>query len=79
MALGKLRDSAERAFQAYGRPIDMVNSYKYLARVLTAADGDWPEVVGNLKKEWKSWARLERTLGHECFNPRVSGGFFKAC
>ena len=43
-----------------------------------AAEDDWPVVVGNLRKVRKSWARLERTLGREGANPRVSGIFFKA-
>ena len=44
----EIRESAARAFQAYGRPIEMVTSFKYLGWVLMSLDDDWLEVVGNL-------------------------------
>ena len=71
-------ESAERAFQAYGRPPETVTSFKYLVRVLSAAAGNWLAVVGNLKKARKSWAWLTRILGQEGDNSRVLGMFFKA-
>ena len=40
-----------------------------------AADDDWPEVVGNLRKARKSWAQLIRILVREGAKPRVSGIF----
>ena len=46
--------------------------------VLTAADNDWSEVVGNLRKSRKRWSHLERILGREGDNPRVLGMFYKA-
>ena len=64
--------------QAYGRPLVTVTSFKYLGRVLAAADDDWPEVVGNLRKVRKSWSQMARILGQEGASPRVSGMFFKA-
>ena len=39
-----------RAFSAYGRPLDMVASFRYLGRGISAADDDWPAVVQNLAK-----------------------------
>ena len=54
--------SVESAFQAYGIPLETVTSFKYLGRVLIAADDNWPAVVGNLKKPQKTWARLTRIL-----------------
>ena len=39
-------ESVERVFQAYGRPLDMVTSLKYLVRVLTVVDDELQEVVG---------------------------------
>ena len=35
-----IRESTERAFQAYGKPLEMVNSFKYLAWVMTAGNDD---------------------------------------
>ena len=69
-------ESVDRAFKAYVRPIETVTSFIYLGRVLTAADDDWPAVVGNLRKGRKRWLRLERILGWEGAIPRVSGGCF---
>ena len=37
-----------------------------------------PLVVWNLRKAQKSWTKLERIMGWEGANPRVSGMFFKA-
>ena len=54
--------SVESAFQAYGIPLETVTSFKYLGRVLIAADDNWQAVVGNLKKPQKTWARLTRIL-----------------
>ena len=40
----------ERAFEAYGEPLENVTTFRYLGRVLTAGENDWLEVVGNLGK-----------------------------
>ena len=53
-----MRDSTERAFESYGKALEMVSSFKYLGRVMTAGDNNWPAVVGNLVKARKSWWRL---------------------
>ena len=38
----EMQESAERAFQAYGRSLAMVTVFKYLGRFLTAVDDDCP-------------------------------------
>ena len=53
-------------------------SFKYLGRILTTGDYDWPAVAGNLGKARKSWGRLQRIIIREGKNKRVSGNFFKA-
>ena len=78
MAEAELRDSTERAFEAYGKPLETVANFKYLGRVMTAGDEDWPMVAVNLVKERKSWGRLSRILSREGADNRVSGNFFKA-
>ena len=52
------RENSERAFEAYGAPIESVTDFKYLGRILTATDNDWTVVVGNLGKSRRSWGRL---------------------
>ena len=37
------------AFEAYGKPLEMVTEFKYLGRVLTASDDYWLAVVANLR------------------------------
>ena len=40
-------------------------SFKYLVRVLTALDYDWPVVVGNIRKVQTKWDMLSRILVQE--------------
>ena len=51
------REVIPRAFRAYGRPLDMVNSFRYPGRVISAADDYWSEVVRNLEKAQAFWQR----------------------
>ena len=73
----EIRESAERAFEAYGDQLESVTRFTYLGRVMTAGDNDWPAVAGNLAKARRSWGRLRRILGREGATARISGAFFK--
>ena len=73
-----MRDSTERAFEAYGKPLEMVSMFKYLGWVMTTGDDNWTAVVGNLVKARKSWGRLLRILRREGADKRVLVNFFKA-
>ena len=72
-----MRDSTERALEAYGKLLEMVSTSKYLGRVMKAGDDNWLAVVGNLVKSRKSWGRLLRILNREGAENKVSGNFFK--
>ena len=74
----EVRECTEMAFEVYGEQLQTVPSFKYLGRILTEGDDDWPAVVGNLGKARKSWGRMQRILSREGANKRVSGNFFKA-
>ena len=52
LAAEEEREVTARDFSAYGHPLKMVNSFRYLGRVISAAEDGWPAVVRNL-----SWAR----------------------
>ena len=78
MAEAELRDSTERALEAYGKPLEMVSTFKYLGWVMTAGYDDWPAVAGNLVKARNIWGRLSHILSREGADKRVSGNFFKA-
>ena len=78
MAEAELRDSTERAFEAYGKPIETVTKFKYLGRVMREGDDNWPAVAGNLVKARKRWGRIERILIREGVDRKVSRNLFKA-
>ena len=77
LAEAEVRDSAEMAFEVYGEQLQTVPWFKYLGRILTEGDADWPAVAGNLVKAKKSWGRLQGILSREGATKRVSGKFFK--
>ena len=45
IAEAELREILDRAFEAYGEPLENVTAFRYLGRVLTARDDDWLAVV----------------------------------
>ena len=73
LAEEELRETTERALEAYVSPLENVTAFKYMEQVMTAGDDDWPEVMGNLQRERKSWGRLSRILIQEGADPKVSG------
>ena len=46
MAESELRERMERSFEAYGNPIEVVSSFKYLGQIMMAEDDEWPAVAG---------------------------------
>ena len=71
-----MRETSERAFHAYEKFMEVVSEFRYLGRLLTATDDDWPAVAGNIRKTRVSWGRLARVLGREGANPKVSRSFY---
>ena len=63
LAEEEARSGAEMVITAYGIPLAPVTAFKYLGKVLTAADDDSPVVVSNLQKARQKWASLTRFLG----------------
>ena len=55
--------TSEKAFHAYGKKIRAVTEFRYLGRVMTNTDNDWPAVEGNLRKARVTWGKLARILG----------------
>ena len=45
-----MRVTSEMAFHAYRIHMRVVTEFKYLRRVLTSTDDDWPAVAGNIRK-----------------------------
>ena len=69
-----------RSFSAYGRPLEMSTSYKYLGQVISAADYNW--LAGGGEEFFPGQGRfgvgLSRILSREGSAPRVSEFFFNA-
>ena len=63
LAETETRENLERAFHAYGQPMEAVLEFRYLGRLLTATDDDCPAVAGNIKKARRIWGRLAQVLG----------------
>ena len=78
LADAEVRDSAEMDFEVYREQLQVVPRFKYLGRILTEGDDDWPAVTGNLGKARKIWGRLQGILNMEGATKRVSGKIFKA-
>ena len=55
-----------------------VSEFRYLGRLLTATDDDWPGVAGNIRKARVIWGRLARVLGREGAELKVSRSFYTA-
>jgi hypothetical protein len=72
------RRATEHVLMARGEPLESVSIFKYLGRLLSSNDDDWPAVHRNLSKARKSWARISRILTRDGATPRVSGMFYKA-
>ena len=53
LAETELRESTEMDFEAYGKQLEAVPSFKYLGQIMTAGDDDCPLVAGNLVKARK--------------------------
>ena len=54
MAEAELRESTDRAFEAYEKLLETLSTFKYLGRVMTVVYDKWPSVAGNLVKAQKS-------------------------
>ena len=78
LAETETRENAERAFHAYGKPMKAMSEFRYLGRLLTSMDDDWPEMAGNIRKARVSWGRLARVLGREGADPKMSRSFYTA-
>ena len=65
LAEAEMETTSEKAFHAYGTSMRAVTEFKYLGRVLTNTDDDWPAVAGNIRKARAIWGRLVRILGQE--------------
>ena len=78
LAVKEERVVTSTVFSAYRRPLEMGNSFRYLRRIISVEDDDWPAVIRNLEKARAVWRRMTRILIREGEMLRVSTFFFKS-
>ena len=77
LAAEEEREVTNRDFSAYGRPLGMVTSFKYLGRVISATDDDWSALVSKLAQAKTVWRRMSLILRGKVATPPVSVLFLK--
>ena len=78
LAAEEERALTSRAFSAYDHPLNMVTYFRYLGRVISAADDNWLAVIQNLAKSQAVQRRMMRILRREGARLWVYEFFFKA-
>ena len=61
------------AITTYGRPPAPISYFKYLGRILSASENNWPAVVRNLRQAQKNWERMTHVLGREGADAQTLG------
>ena len=72
------RAVTSRAFSAYGHPLEMVTSFRYLGRVILEADDNCLAVIHIMAKVQAVWRNMMNILGREGARLWVHKFFFKA-
>ena len=72
------RSGSETAFTADWIPLAQITSFKYIGRIITAVDDEWPAVVRNLRKERRKLLQLTRMLSREGVDAWTSVHIFLA-
>jgi len=70
--------ATEQVFTACGAPLDSVTEFKYLGRLLSCQDNDWPALYYNIARARKRWAMVSCILVRDGASPRAMAMFYKA-
>ena len=62
----------------YWAPLEAVPSFKYLGRILSSTDNNWPAVEKNLQQAQGKWGLIVKILGIEGADRRTVGRFYVA-
>ena len=65
-------------FTVDNNPIQRVNQFKYLGRILDSADDDTHAALRQLDRARARWGRIAKVLTAEGATPKVMGKFYKA-
>jgi hypothetical protein len=74
----KNRTADQVEFSVNGTGIEKVGSFKYLGRILSEDDNDWPAIRANIQKARQRWGQIARILAREGASTKVMGYFYKA-
>jgi exonuclease III len=64
-------------FNVGGKPIEIVDTFKYLGRVVANTDSDEAAVLRNLAQARKKWAHIQRVLIQDGVEPRTMAVFYR--
>jgi hypothetical protein len=68
---------ANVVFTVNGKPIEMVEEFEYLGRLVTKDDKDGPAVMRNLKRARAKWASMRRFLVRDAADPKTMATFYR--
>ena len=72
-----LHATSDAVITANGIPLERVDMFRYLGRLLAGNNNDWPAVHHNLVKARRRWGMLSRVLINTGVAPKVVGLFYK--
>jgi hypothetical protein len=67
----------ETVFKINGKPIEMVNEFKYLGRIVTQDDNDETAVKRNIVRAREKWASMRRFLIVDDLDPKTISVFYR--
>jgi hypothetical protein len=69
---------SETVFLVNGLPIKTVPEFKYLGRMLSNDDSDWPAVKRAVQRAQVTWGRLGRILSSDKASPKAMASIYRA-
>jgi hypothetical protein len=72
------QQALEHVFTCNEEPLERVEVFKYLGRLVAGNDANTQAMRSNLRKAWGVWAWVSRVLQAENASPRTSRMFYKA-
>jgi hypothetical protein len=76
--LAARRRAQEIEIMIHCQSLDKVSQFKYLGRIMSQNNSDWPAVHRNIKKALRKWAMIARPLLRTGVAPKVVVMFYKA-
>jgi hypothetical protein len=64
-------------FTVNGKPIEIVEKFEYLGRIVTKDDKDGPAVMRNLARARAKWANMRRFLVRDAADPKTMATFYR--